>query len=187
VHLFSRGRPLLNRLAHESFDVIILDWMVPDLSGYDVLRTIRSQTVSDTPVLFLTHRDAEADVVAALEAGADDFLVKPARERELLARIKALGRRGPDREADADVLEAGPIRIDVGRREITCDGAPVDLLVQPRQVTRLEGRRRPGTARGTGCRLASALAGLLAQGASLEAAARGAKRVVEAYLDAAAG
>ena len=127
VHLFTRGRPLLNRLAHESFDVIVLDWVVPDLSGFDVLRTIRSQTVSDTPVLFLTHRDSEADVVAALEGGADDFLVKPARERELLARITALGRRGPDREAGADVLETGPIRIDIGRREITRDGTPVDL------------------------------------------------------------
>jgi hydroxymethylpyrimidine/phosphomethylpyrimidine kinase len=65
-------------------------------------------------------------------------------------------------------------------------GAPVDLLVEGRKVTRLEGRRRPGTARGTGCRLASAAAGLLAQGASLEEAVRGAKRVVEAYLDASA-
>ena len=60
-------------------------------------------------------------------------------------------------------------------------------LVEARKVTRLEGRRRPGTARGTGCRLASAIAGLLAQGASLEEAARGAKQVVERYLDAAAG
>jgi two-component system, OmpR family, response regulator RegX3 len=127
VHLFTRGRALLNRLAHESFDVIVLDWMVPDLSGFDVLRTIRSQTVSDTPVLFLTHRDSEGDIVAALDAGADDFLVKPARERELLSRIRALGRRGPDREGAADVLETGPIRIDIGRREITRDGAPVDL------------------------------------------------------------
>jgi hydroxymethylpyrimidine/phosphomethylpyrimidine kinase len=66
------------------------------------------------------------------------------------------------------------------------DGAPVDLLVEARKVTRLEGRRRPGTARGTGCRLASAIAGLLAQGASLEAAARAGKQVVEAYLDAVA-
>jgi hydroxymethylpyrimidine/phosphomethylpyrimidine kinase len=63
----------------------------------------------------------------------------------------------------------------------------VDLLVERRRVTRLEGTRRPGTARGTGCRLASALAGLLAQGATLEAATRRAKQVVEAYLDAAAG
>lgn len=127
VHLFTRGRPLLTRLAHESFDVIVLDWGVPDISGYDVLRTIRSQTVADTPVLFLSNRDAEADVVQALEAGADDFLVKPARERELLARIKALGRRGPDRETGADTLGAGPVRIDVARREITRDGVPIEL------------------------------------------------------------
>jgi hydroxymethylpyrimidine/phosphomethylpyrimidine kinase len=64
------------------------------------------------------------------------------------------------------------------------EGAPVDLLVEGRRVTRLHGRRRPGTARGTGCRFASALAGLLARGTSLEEAARGAKRVVERYLDA---
>jgi hydroxymethylpyrimidine/phosphomethylpyrimidine kinase len=64
-------------------------------------------------------------------------------------------------------------------------GAPVDLLVEGRRVTRLTGRRRPGTARGTGCRLASAIAGLLAQGAALDDAVRGAKRVVERYLDAA--
>jgi len=64
------------------------------------------------------------------------------------------------------------------------DGPPLDLLVEPRRVTRLEGRRRPGTARGTGCRLASALAGLLARGATLPEAALGAKRLVERYLDA---
>jgi hydroxymethylpyrimidine/phosphomethylpyrimidine kinase len=66
------------------------------------------------------------------------------------------------------------------------DGAPVDLLVEGRRVTRFSGRRRPGTARGTGCRLASALAGLLARGAPLVEAVRGAKRVVERYLDASA-
>ncbi|HEX8907731.1 MAG TPA: bifunctional hydroxymethylpyrimidine kinase/phosphomethylpyrimidine kinase, partial [Anaeromyxobacteraceae bacterium] len=65
-------------------------------------------------------------------------------------------------------------------------GAPVDLLVEGRRVTRLAGRRRAGTARGTGCRLASAIAGLLAAGAPLEEAVRGAKRVVERYLDRAA-
>jgi hydroxymethylpyrimidine/phosphomethylpyrimidine kinase len=63
-------------------------------------------------------------------------------------------------------------------------GAPVDLLVEARRVTRLEGRRRPGTRRGTGCRLAAAAAGMLARGATLEEAVRGAKRLVERYLDA---
>ena len=127
VHAFHRGRPLLNHLAHESYDLIVLDWGVPDLSGYDVLRTIRGQTVPHTPVLFLTNRDAEVDVVQALEAGADDFVVKPLRERELLSRIRALGRRAQERAATGEVLEAGPIRIDVTRREITRGGVPVEL------------------------------------------------------------
>lgn len=127
VHLFLRGRPLLNNLAHESYDVIVLDWVVPDLSGYDVLRTIRSQTVPHTPVLFLTNRDSETDVVQALEAGADDFVVKPLRERELLSRIKALVRRSQEKLPVAEVLEAGPIRIDVTRREITRNGSAVEL------------------------------------------------------------
>ncbi len=82
----------------------------------------------------------------------------------------------------ARTLPARAVLVKGGHRE----GAPVDLLVEARKVTRLEGTRRPGTARGTGCRLASALAGLLARGASLEEAARGAKQVVEAYLDASA-
>ncbi|HET9553910.1 MAG TPA: bifunctional hydroxymethylpyrimidine kinase/phosphomethylpyrimidine kinase [Anaeromyxobacteraceae bacterium] len=80
----------------------------------------------------------------------------------------------------ARALPARAVLVKGGHRE----GDPVDLLVEPRQVTRLEGTRRPGTARGTGCRLASAIAGLLAQGASLEEAVRGAKAVVERYLDA---
>jgi hydroxymethylpyrimidine/phosphomethylpyrimidine kinase len=79
-------------------------------------------------------------------------------------------------------LPARAVLVKGGHRE----GAPVDLLVEGRRVVRLSGRRRPGTARGTGCRLASAAAGLLARGASLEEAVRGAKRVVEAYLDGAA-
>lgn len=127
VHLFTRGRPLLNKLAHESYDVIVLDWGVPDMSGIEVLGIIRSQKVPDTPVLFLTNRDAESDVVEALEAGADDFVVKPARERELLLRIKALSRRTQEREPAGEILAAGPIRIDVARREITRDGKPVEL------------------------------------------------------------
>lgn len=80
----------------------------------------------------------------------------------------------------ARLLPARAVLVKGGHRA----GAPVDLLVEGRRVTRLTGRRRPGTARGTGCRMASAIAGLLAQGAPLEAAVRGAKRVVERYLDA---
>lgn len=77
VHIFSRGRALLRDLRSETYELIILDWEIPDVLGYDVLRTIRGMMALRTPVLFLTHRDAEDDVVAALEAGADDFLIKP--------------------------------------------------------------------------------------------------------------
>jgi hydroxymethylpyrimidine/phosphomethylpyrimidine kinase len=83
----------------------------------------------------------------------------------------------------ARLLPARAVLVKGGHRE----GAPVDLLVEGRRVTRFTGRRRPGTARGTGCRLASAIAGLLAQGAPLEEAVRGGKRVVERYLDAGCG
>lgn len=102
----------------------------------------------------------ELAALTGLDVGSDAAAVKAARR---------LGARA--------VLVKG------GHRE----GAPVDLLVEARRVTRFEGTRRPGTARGTGCRLASAIAGLLAQGASLEDAVRGARLVVERYLDAAAG
>jgi hydroxymethylpyrimidine/phosphomethylpyrimidine kinase len=96
---------------------------------------------------------------------------------------------GLDVSTDARAVKAArqlpgrAVLVKGGHRE----GAPVDLLVEGRKVTRLEGKRRGGTARGTGCRLASALAGLLARGASLEEAARGAKQLVESYLDAQLG
>jgi DNA-binding response OmpR family regulator len=77
-------------------------------------------------VIFLTHRDSESDVVQALEAGADDFLIKPARERELLARVDAVGRRGHEPPPVA-VLEIPPFRIDLERRQIERDGAPIEL------------------------------------------------------------
>lgn len=125
VHVYARGRPLLTALKRESFDLVVIDWEIPDLSGYDVLRTIRGELQSTTPVLFLTHRDNETDIVQALEAGADDFLVKPARDRELLARVQALGRR--TRAEPSEVLEILPYRIDTQAGMITRDGEAVQL------------------------------------------------------------
>jgi DNA-binding response OmpR family regulator len=80
-----------------------------------------------TPILFLTHRDAEEDVVQALEAGADDFLVKPPRERELLARVDSVGRRGRDGLPQDETLVVPPFRIDLKRREIETNGMIADL------------------------------------------------------------
>ena len=111
VYLFNRGRALLSKLAHESYDLLIIDWEVPDLSGIDVLHKARAQLAAQTPILFLTHRDSEHDIVHALEAGADDFLVKPPREREFQARVMALGRRPAATPASEILLP--PYRIDL--------------------------------------------------------------------------
>lgn len=127
VHVFHRGRALLSQLRCETYDLILLDWEVPDVSGFDVLLAIRSQLGLQTPVLFLTHRDAEADVVQALQAGADDFLIKPARERELLARVSAMGRRMRLPAHAQAALNHPPFVIDLERREVSRDGVPLEL------------------------------------------------------------
>lgn len=127
VNLFSRGRALLKQLTLESYDLIMLDWEIPDVSGYDVLQKTRDQLNLRTPILFLTHRDSEEDVVRALEAGADDFLIKPPRERELLARVDALGRRSRDAATQEEFIELPPFRIDLNQRAIERDGVPLEL------------------------------------------------------------
>jgi len=85
-----RGEAFLEMLQHDSFDILILDWSVPDLSGYGVLRRVRDDLRSNVPVLMLTARDGEFEVVQALNGGANDYLVKPWRPFELLARLQVL-------------------------------------------------------------------------------------------------
>jgi DNA-binding response OmpR family regulator len=127
VYVFSRGRALLGRLRTETYELIVLDWEVPDVSGYEVLRNIRTQLDLRTPVLFLTHRDAETDVVQALEAGADDFLIKPPRARELLARVEAMGRRAREQSLQQVALDRPPFHIDLERHRIERDGVALEL------------------------------------------------------------
>jgi CheY-like chemotaxis protein len=85
-HAFEQGANLLRALERESFDALVLDWNVPDLSGVDVLKRVRQRLHSSVPVLFVTARNREDDVVTALREGADDYMVKPVRRLELLAR-----------------------------------------------------------------------------------------------------
>lgn len=108
-------------------DLVLLDWMLPDVDGLEVCRRLRAR--GDVPVLLLTARTAEADVVEALAAGVDDHLRKPVGMRELVARVRALLRlveraRG---EGDTPVHRLGEVRVDVGARRVTRDGAPVHL------------------------------------------------------------
>ncbi len=138
VSVFSRGRALLKQLNNETYDLIMLDWEMPDISGYEVLQRIRHQPTLRTPVLFLTHRDTEEDVVQALEAGADDFLLKPPRERELLARVDAAGRRSQAGGGlQEEVMEVPPFCVDPKQRRIERDGVALELTRREFEVAAL--------------------------------------------------
>src|SRR5262249_52319750 len=126
VRTFQSGRALVRHLPSETYQLLILDWEVPDVSGYEVLQALRGRMGDRTPVLFLTHRDSESDVVQALAAGAHEFLIKPPREGELLARVEALSRRARE-PAPAEVLEIPPFRVDLERRQIEHDGRVIEL------------------------------------------------------------
>jgi DNA-binding response OmpR family regulator len=103
----------------ESFDAIILDLMLPDIDGLDVCRRVRLR--SDTPILMLTARGDTMDRIVGLELGADDYLPKPFEPRELLARLKAILRRGRG-EPTAQMLRFGRLEIDLAAREVRLDG-----------------------------------------------------------------
>ena len=92
-HGFSDGKSLLRELRQQTYDLLILDWTLPDVQGPAVVKWIREDLNSRLPILFVTNRREEADMVEGLTAGADDFMVKPIRVAELEARVRALLRR----------------------------------------------------------------------------------------------
>ena len=107
-------------------DIVLLDLMLPEVSGTEVCKYIR--TKSNVPVIMLTAKDTEIDKVVGLELGADDYVTKPFSTRELLARIKAVLRRGGEFEIDSiGSVEHGPIRIDVERHALSVNGNPVAM------------------------------------------------------------
>jgi DNA-binding response OmpR family regulator len=127
VHAYARARDLMRDAGRESFDLFLLDWMVPDQSGEQVLVWLREQRTSDAPVIFVTSRDAEEDVAAVLRAGADDYMVKPIRRLELLSRIEAVLRRARPAVAEASELEAPPYRFDFPSHQVFVDGELAQL------------------------------------------------------------
>lgn len=124
---FHTGKSFIYAVLHNSYDLLILDWQLPDTDGTEVLKTIRSQLNWRIPVIFLTSRDSEADIITALDAGADDYLVKPARAGELSARINALSRRIGSESEEQEVLNIGPYEINLAKRTITVEGEAVTL------------------------------------------------------------
>ncbi len=127
VHHFTSGKAIVREAGRESFDLYLLDWHVPDLSGTEVLKWLREKQQSVTPVLFVTSRDTEEDIVAALAAGADDYMIKPVRRMELLARVDALLRRARPRTPEAEILELAPYQVNLVNRVISFDGMAVEM------------------------------------------------------------
>jgi DNA-binding response OmpR family regulator len=122
----ANGYDALTALRREPPDVVLLDLMLPDRDGFTVCREIRRS--SDVPVIMVTARTDSHDVVAGLEAGADDYVTKPLVAKELTARIRALLRRvEPANARQADLLVVGDLRIDVPGAEVSRDGAVLPL------------------------------------------------------------
>jgi DNA-binding response OmpR family regulator len=121
------GEAAFFRVNTETFDVVLLDLTLPGRDGLEILRALRQRRM-ETPVLVLTARDSLDDRVTGLDAGADDYLVKPFAFAELLARIRALVRRG--RVADAPRLSVGDLEMDLVTRKVLRGGKPVDLTVR---------------------------------------------------------
>jgi two-component system, OmpR family, response regulator RegX3 len=126
VEVAASGPEALGQFDRTGADLVLLDLMLPGLSGTEVCRSIRQK--SAVPIIILTARDAEVDKVVGLELGADDYVTKPFSSRELVARIRAVLRRGAEPEdLAASVVAAGPVRVDVERHIVTVDGQPVTL------------------------------------------------------------
>ncbi|SIO91334.1 response regulator transcription factor [Nocardiopsis sp. JB363] len=120
------GTVALETFDRTGADLVLLDLMLPGLSGTEVCRTLRQK--SNVPVIMLTAKDSEIDKVVGLELGADDYVTKPFSSRELVARIRAVLRRRGEVEAPTSViLEAGPVRMDVERHVVTVRGDNVQL------------------------------------------------------------
>ncbi|WP_131737945.1 response regulator transcription factor [Actinomadura roseirufa] len=127
-------------------DVVLLDLGLPDMDGLEALRRVRRR--STVPIIVLTARTGERDVLRGLRSGADDYLVKPFRTAELMARMEAVVRRGTRRLPDrAPVVAAGDVRIDLGARTVTVAGRAVPLTRREFDVLALLARE-PGVVRG---------------------------------------
>lgn len=134
------GRAADAALASERFDAVLLDLGLPQRGGLEVLKALRARG-DDTPVIVLTARDALADKVAGLDAGADDYLVKPFELDELLARLRALGRRHAGRTSS--VLEVADLKLDPATREVSRGARPI--LLSAREFALLQALlERPG-------------------------------------------
>ncbi len=137
------GAEALQAVADHRPRLAVLDIGLPDIDGIEVCRRIRA--TSPLPVIFLTARDREVDRVVGLELGADDYVTKPFSPAELVARVKAVLRRADGGGAPPDIVQAGAIAVDVGRREVRVEDEVVDLTTKEFDLLRFLAER-PGLA-----------------------------------------
>ena len=140
VDAVERGDDAIDQLTWYEYDVAILDWRMPGREGIDVVRWARRQN-RPTAILMLTARDTPADRISGLDAGADDYLVKPFDFGELLARVRALQRR--PRGVDSPVLRSGRLELDPLKRSVEVGGRPVNVTPTEYLVLELLMRRSP--------------------------------------------
>lgn len=112
----------------ETFDLYVLDWLLPKSSGIGVLKQLRAREPNGAPVLFVTVRDEESCIVEALQHGADDYMIKPIRRSEMLARIEALARRRLNLAVES--LSVPPYEFDLEQHRVTMDGEPLQLTTR---------------------------------------------------------
>ena len=123
---YASGRDFTNALRKESFDLYILDWMMPDQDGEQILNWLNEQSEHTTPVIFVTQRDSEEDIARILNQGADDYITKPIRQKEMLARIAAVTRRIQG-GAPKEIMEFPPYRINMGSHSLLKNDEPIKL------------------------------------------------------------
>lgn len=124
--LYDSGEALLKSLRRESFDLLLVDWQLPGISGLEVVKAAREACGRELPILFVTQRSAEEDLVTAFAAGADDFMSKPLRLQELMARVKALLRRAYPAMTQMR-LDYPPYRLDPVLRCVELNGERIEL------------------------------------------------------------
>jgi two-component system response regulator RegX3 len=136
VALAETGPDALLEFDRTGADLVLLDQMLPGMPGVEVCRVLRQK--SNVPVIMLTAKDSEVDKVVGLEIGADDYVTKPYSARELLARVKAVLRRGQEpEELVPATLEGGPVRMDVERHTVAVDGKPMSLPLKEFELLEL--------------------------------------------------
>lgn len=126
-HGYQTGRDVLQHLRKDSYDMLILDWQVVDLGAAEVLRRAREKLPDAAPVMFLTTSSGEDDIVAGLDAGADDYMIKPLRRGELVARVQALLRRAYPAQNGAEQLQFGQYLFETRPGRLLMDGSVLDV------------------------------------------------------------